>query len=297
MPTELEQAYDHCQRVARENAKNFYYAFRTLPASKRRAVYAVYAYCRLCDDVADGDLSTDRKREELDRIRGLVAGMHKNGIEGPLAAEFRALRDAAGAFRIPDRYLEEVVDGVESDLHKNRFANFAELREYCYKVASVVGLICIEVFGYQDPLAKEYAVDMGIALQLTNILRDVKEDAERDRIYIPQDEMARCGYTEEDLLTGTVNDAFRNLMKEQVDRARSYYARSRPLFDLLDRDARACPRVLHAAYGAILDRIEDSGFDVYARRIGLSTRKKLAITARLWLGTLAPGLPVLGGRR
>ncbi len=176
---------------------------------------------------------------------------------------------------------------------KNRFSTFAELRDYSYGVASVVGLICIEVFGYEDESAKEYAVDMGIAMQLTNILRDVKEDAGRDRIYIPLDEMERFGYSEQELRRGVINDSFRRLIAFQVDRARDYYASSSRLFSLVSTESRACPRVLHAAYSAILDRIESSGYDVFSRRIGLSTTEKLMIAGRLWVGSLMPSVPLL----
>ena len=291
MATDLEQAYQHCQRVAKEHASNFYYAFRTLPARKRRAIYSVYAYCRLCDDVADGDMPIETKRRELARVRqDLTAAMSP---EPPLAPspEFRALGDAAHVFDIPVSYFEEVIDGVESDLTKTRFADFSELRTYCYKVASVVGLICIEIFGYRDPTAREYAIDMGIALQLTNILRDVKEDAERDRIYIPREDLDRFGYSEDDLMRGVVNERFRSLMNYQADRARSYYESSRPLFDLIEPESRACLRLLHTAYGAILDRIEAYGFDVFSQRVGLSVREKLTMTARLWLASMTFGLP------
>ena len=218
----LDSAYDHCQRVAKEHAKNFYYAFRTLPLHKRRAIYAAYAICRLWDDIADEDAPLSEKRRMFAETRRTLAATLSCPSNNPLSLEgegrgegdidkpdstltphsspltppeFIALADATTAFGIPGKYFDEILDGVESDLVKTRFADFSELRDYCYKVASVVGLICIEVFGYDDPSAEGYAVDMGIALQLTNILRDLSEDAERDRIYLPQDEMARFGYT------------------------------------------------------------------------------------------------------
>jgi phytoene synthase len=297
----LDIAYDHCQQVAKEHAKNFYYASRTLPLQKRRAIYAAYAVCRLWDDIADDDAPLSEKRRMFAETRRTLATTlsapshdESDGSNSPHSApEFIALADATNAFGIPVRYYDEILVGVESDLVKDRFANFAELREYCYRVASVVGLICIEVFGYDDPGAEDYAVDMGIALQLTNILRDLKEDAGRDRIYIPQDEMAEFGYTEEDLKNEIVNDRFRSLMKYQVDRARSHYEKSRPLFDMVELESRTCLRVLHEAYAAILDRIEDSGFDVFSQRIGLSASEKLLITARLWIGSAALGIPVV----
>ena len=149
------------------------------------------------------------------------------------------------------------------------------------------------MFGYEDETAREYAIDMGIAMQLTNILRDIKEDAERDRIYIPLDEMARFGYSVDDLKQGVIDEPFRNLMALQVNRARGYYQRSQKLFPLLDAGARACPKVLHAAYRAILDRIDASGYDVFSRRIGLSTIEKLLITGRLWAGSLMSSVSLL----
>lgn len=297
MTSQLEIAYDYCQRVARKQAKNFYYAFRTLPILKRRAIYATYAFCRMCDDIADEDMPIDEKRRQFSETRNLLTeSLRRTGSEvgnDALPPEFAALSDATAAFGIPHHYYTQVIEGVESDLVKTRFENFEELKAYCYQVASVVGLICIEVFGYEDEAAREYAIDMGIAMQLTNILRDIKEDAERDRIYIPLDEMARFGYSEDDLKQGIIDERFRSLMALQVNRARDYYQRSQKLFPLIDAGARACPKVLHLAYRSILDRIDAQGYDVFSQRIGLSTFEKLMITGRLWAGTLLPSGPSL----
>ena len=285
MTTELELAYDHCQRVAQEHARNFYYAFRTLPRGKRRAIYAAYAFCRLCDDIADDDLPTDEKERRFARVRQLLAESENGRSHDPV---FAALIDASRSYEIPRGYFHQVIEGVEMDLTLNRFQNFEELRGYCYKVASVVGLICLEVFGYDDPEAKEYAIDLGIAMQLTNILRDVKEDAERGRIYIPLDEMGSFGYSERELMAGVVNDPFRKLMAFQAARARRYFESGTNLHSLVHAESRACPALLSRVYGTILDRIEASGFDVFERRIGLSIRDKLFLTARLWAVSLIP---------
>ena len=291
----LDQAYDHCRRVVRARAKNFRLAFRTLPRDRRRAIYAIYAYCRLCDDIADGDSPAESKRLALAEVRrdldAALAG--ESDAAANLAPEFIALAHAAETFSIPAVHFRDILAGVESDLTKTRFADFAELRDYCRKVASAVGLACIEVFGYEDPRAADYAADMGIALQLTNIIRDMREDAERDRIYIPQDEMARFGYSERELMAGVVNGAFRRLTRFQAERARDYYERSRPLFALLSAESRTCPRVLHAAYYAILKRAEAADYDVMSRRVGLSAGEKFALAARLWIGGLASNLPVV----
>ncbi len=282
MDRELKTAYDHCKRVTRAEAKNFYYAFRTLPAKKRRAIYAAYAFCRLCDDIADGDLPLDEKRRLLEDARGRL-GSDTHPV-------FRALRDTIDSFDIPVRYFHEVIDGVEMDLTTTRYGTFEELRVYCYRVASAVGLVCIEIFGYTDERAREYAVDMGLAMQLTNIVRDVREDSLRGRIYVPLDELERFGYTEPDLEQGVVNEPFRQLMEYQAARAREHFERGRRIVPLLSADSRACLALLHGLYSRILDRIEAAGFDVYSRRVGLGTHEKLLLLARLWAASFIPSL-------
>ena len=285
MTNELDQAYEHCRQIAKAQARNFYYAFRTLPARKRRAIYATYAFCRVCDDIADEEAPTDEKQRRLGEVRALLSG----GSDGlPQDPVFEALAGAAEEFAIPATYFTEIVDGVEMDLTRTRFADFEELRDYCYKVASAVGLICIEVFGYKGPNAREYAVDMGLAMQLTNILRDVREDGERGRIYLPQDEMAEFGYTEAELLAGVVNEPFRKLMAFQAERARGYFDSGKLLIPLLSPRSRACLWVLHGLYSKILDRIEASGFEVFRERVSLSGTEKLFLTARLWAQSLIP---------
>ena len=289
MATELELAYDHCGRIARSEAKNFYYAFRTLPSEKRRAIYAVYAFCRLCDDAADEERPTDDKRNLLEDIRLKLEQSRNGGAPGPV---FTALNDAVDTFGIPARHLEAVIDGVETDLMQSRYKSFEDLKRYCYGVASAVGLVCIEVFGYTDPRATEYAVDLGLAMQLTNIMRDLKEDAERGRIYIPLDELESFGYTEDELMAGETNGAFKSLMGFQVERARRYFESGRRLLPLLPARSRACPSVLVGFYSAILDKIEASGFDVYGRRVRLSSAEKLLLLARLWATSLISATPL-----
>jgi phytoene synthase len=285
MTSDLKQAYEHCRHITRSRAKNFYYAIRTLPARKRQAVYAAYAFCRICDDISDEERSLEDKLRLFGQTRQLLQDGYDGKATDPV---FAALGDASATFDIPARYFEEVIAGVEMDLIQKRFQDFEELRDYCYKVASAVGLICIEVFGYKDPRAREYATDLGLAMQLTNVMRDIKEDAQRGRIYIPQDEMASFGYSPGELEAGVVNDAFRNLMRFQVARARRYFASGRRLIPLLSLRSRACPALLLAVYSRILDRIEANQYDVFQRRIGLSTREKLFLTARLWALSLIP---------
>ena len=286
MERDLKAAYDHCKRVTRAEAKNFYYASRTLPAKKRRAIYAAYAFCRLCDDIADGDLPLDEKRRLLEETR-VRLNSDSSADAHPV---FSALRDTIESYDIPVRHFDEVIEGVEMDLTQTRYGTFEELEGYCYRVASAVGLVCIEIFGYTDERAREYAVDLGLAMQLTNIIRDMREDSLRGRIYLPLDELGRFGYTEQDLERGVVNEPFRQLMRYQAFRAREHFERGRRIVPLLSADSRACLALLHGVYSSILDRIEASGFDVYSRRVGLPTLEKLLLMARLWAASIVPSL-------
>ena len=285
--SELELAYAHCQQLTRREAKNFYYAFVTLPLEKRKAIYAAYAFCRHCDDSVDEAASPEDKLSALTDLRSSLAQAYRGQAPTPT---FLALADAADRYSIPEDYFQEIIQGVESDLVKTRYQNFDELRQYCYRVASVVGLVCLQIFQYRDDAAREYAVDLGLAMQLTNIMRDVKEDWSMGRVYLPQDEMARFGYTEEQLEAGVRNDAFVQLLRFQGERAREYFRSGFRLLPYLSRRSRACPAVLGAIYSRVLDRIEASGYDVLGeQRIALSTGEKARITARAWLAsTLAP---------
>ena len=291
MATELELAYEHCQRVARSEAKNFYYGFRTLPVRQRRSIYAAYAFCRICDDIADGASPLEEKRRLLADTRQSLLRSKSGTVSGPT---FTALADTLATFDIPARCFEEVIEGVEMDLVHTSYKSYEDLRAYCYKVASAVGLICIEISGYEDSIAKEYVVDLGLAMQLTNILRDLKEDAQRGRIYVPLDEIASFGYSPEELRDGVINDAFRALMRHQIARARRHFDSGRRLLPLVPAQASACPAILIAVYSSILDRIESSDFDVFTKRVGLSTFEKLLMMARLWATSLIPVYP--GGK-
>lgn len=281
---DLKSAYAHCQQVARTEATNFYYAFRTLPRDKRNGIYAVYAFCRVCDDIADGQLPSEQKRALLSKIRQDLVSMESLS-RSPV---FKALDDTVEKFQIPIQYLEDIIDGVEMDLVNTRYESFEDLKEYCYHVASVVGLITIEIFGYKDQRAKEYAVDLGIAMQMTNILRDIREDSIRGRIYLPLDEMEELGYSEQDLLDKVINKQFRSLMIHQIARTRYYFDRGSQLFPLISTESRTCIVMLHHIYSSILDRIERVGFDVFTSRITLSKREKLLVLGRLWMINVIP---------
>ena len=284
MAAELERAYRECQQTTRRAAKNFYYAFLTLPPADRQAIYVVYSFCRYCDDAVDSETSADRQAETLHQLGAALTNSYAGQAETPV---FLALADVARRYAIPEQYFREVLAGVESDLTTDRYRDFAELRQYCYRVAAVVGLICLQIFGYRDDRAKEYAIDLGLAMQLTNICRDVKEDWEMGRVYLPQEELAQFGYTEAELAAGICNAAFGELMRFQVRRAREYFARGRELLPYLTPRSRACPAALGGIYGKVLDRIEDADYDVLHRRVQVSTAAKLRVMAQAWLSCIA----------
>ena len=285
---DLDAAYDLCRRITKTEAKNFYYAFRTLPPVKRRAIYAAYAFCRICDDISDEDMSHEKRLDGFRGVRESLVQARQGGFDEPV---FAALGDAAMQFGIPWEHFDEILSGVEMDLDVSRYETFDDLREYCHKVASVVGLVSIRIFGHDEhPEVETYAVDLGLAMQLTNILRDIKEDAGRDRVYIPQDELRRFGVSEEDLTNGVVNEPFRELMRFQVERAREFFESGRKLIPLLEPDARACTAVLIRVYTSILNRIEATDYDVFSKRVNLSTGEKLVTMAKLWTMSRVPGL-------
>ena len=276
---DLESAYEACRTITRREAKNFYYAFLTLPAAKRRAIYAAYAFCRLCDDSVDEETSADAKLKALSDLQANLDNTYSGSASSPV---YVALADVARNYKIPQAYFQEIILGVESDLVKDHFQNFDELKDYCYRVASVVGLICLQIFGYKDDDAKEYAVEMGLAMQLTNILRDLKEDSGRDRIYIPLEDMARFGYTEDELSRGVVNNAFRALMEFETERARDLFNKGLALVDTLDGQLKIDVALFSQGGMKVLDAIERQGYDVLGRRPTLSRAAKV----RLMLGTM-----------
>ena len=285
--SDLEAAYEECQSVTRREAKNFYYAFLTLPSQRRRAISVVYAFCRHCDDSVDDEGSVAIKLARLAAIRGDLEKTYSGSATAPV---FLALTDVAQRYEIPQDYFQDIVSGVESDLVKNRYQDFQELRQYCYQVASVVGLVCLQIFGYQDPRAKEHAIDLGLAMQLTNIARDVQEDLGMGRVYLPQDEMARFGYTEDDLQAGIVNEPFTNLMRFQAQRAQEYFNSGFQLLPYLSFRSRACPAVMGQLYRKVLKRIESADYDVLHHRVSLSKPQKIRVMAQTWLGSTLSGM-------
>jgi phytoene synthase len=274
----LEADYERCARVTRRSRSSFYYAFILLPPERRRALHAVYAFCRFIDDIADDEsirepaLLLQRWREELDRV---YAGM-------PTRALSRALADSARRFNIPRELFEEIINGVEMDLSRSRYQTWAELRPYCYRVASALGLICIEIFGYRNPSAKLYAENLGLALQLTNILRDVREDAERGRIYLPLEDLAKFNVPEDEILGAVYSPNFVSLMDFEARRARELYALAQSELASEDRATLLTAEAMRLIYGALLERIIKSNYRVLDRRHSLSAPHKLYLVGRAW---------------
>jgi phytoene synthase len=261
----VDAAYAEVLGVTRREAKNFAYGIMMLPRDKRRAIAAIYAFAREVDDVADGDLPVDEKHTRLEDLR---ASLDRE----PLRAMEVALRDARKRFGIPRGALSALVDGGLQDLEQTHYASFDELRGYCEKVAGAVGVACVAVYGSDDV---ERAMTLGIALQLINIMRDVGEDLELGRVYLPQDELARFGVT--DL---AYTPQFRELMAFQAQRARAHLEEGLRLLESLDRRSALCVSTFAGLYSGQLDRMEANGYDVFDASCRLSTRAKLAVVAR-----------------
>jgi len=276
---------DLAARLTRKSRSNFYYAFLALPRPRREALYAVYAFCRTVDDIADlaGErgASLAEQRQALDRWRRDVALCYEPGrrLADPIALR---LAEAVRAFAIPRDALLAIVDGVEMDLDRAGYETANELYPYCYRVASAVGLCCIEIFGYTDPRARDYAVKLGTALQLTNIIRDVGADARAGRVYVPQEDLRRFGVTADDLKTGRYGAEFVRLMRHQAERARHFYGAAQESFPTVDARSLVPAEIMGRIYRALLEEIEASGFRVFDGRITVPTRRKVAIALRCW---------------
>ncbi|MGZ6242895.1 MAG: presqualene diphosphate synthase HpnD [Candidatus Binataceae bacterium] len=281
----LREDYARCASITRRSSSNFYYAFMLLPAERRQALYSVYAFCRFVDDIADdavGDEAGGKPAKLLARWREELEHVF-NG--SPTHAISRALAYNVRRFAIPRRYFEEIIDGVEMDLGRTRYATFEELRLYCYRVASAVGLVCIEIFGYRNPHTREYAENLGIAFQLTNIIRDLSEDAARGRIYLPLEDLARFDVSEDEILRGADTLELRRLLEHEVERARSFYAQAENALAAEDRAAMVCAEAMRSIYRALLERIASKGCGVVGRRHRISTPRKLYLVGRTWAGT------------
>jgi phytoene synthase len=282
-----------CRAVTKASRSNFAYAFLVLPKSKREALYAIYAFCRISDDVVDEASSAGAPgavpATPAERLKAWRAELDACFRGEPRHPVTRRLAEVLDRLPIPRIYFEELLNGVEMDLGKVRYATFAELEQYCYRVAGVVGLMCIEVFGYSRPETRRYAEHLGTAFQLTNILRDVGCDGAKGRIYLPQEDLARFGCADADILDRRLTPAFRELMRFQVARARAFYDAARAALPSADRKPMLPAEIMRAIYVRLLRQIEDRAFDVYSRPIRLSDARRLTLAFGCWARhTLAP---------
>lgn len=274
----LESSYRYCEKTTKERAKNFFYGIRLLPEERRRSMCAMYAFFRYCDDVSDGEVQGSRQ-ELLVRWRQAIDG------DDPGSSQILpAFYDARRKHDIPSDYFHAMIDGVEADLSKNRYASFDELYRYCYCVASTVGLVCVHVYGFdRSAEALQMAEWRGIAFQLTNILRDVAEDLSLGRIYLPQDELSQAGISESELQSGRDTPAMRELLRRQVARAEDYYARAAGLEARVLAESRPSLQAMTSIYQALLTKVGRMGVTVLKKRARLSTVEKLRLAGKTLL--------------
>jgi 15-cis-phytoene synthase len=270
----------YCQEKAAASGSSFYYSFMFLPPDRRRAITALYAFCREVDDVVDECSDEGLARIKLAWWRGQVAEMYDGNPQHPVC---QALAPAVKQFNLPREHLLEIIDGMEMDLNRHSYEDFKSLQLYCYRVASVVGLMAAEIFGYTDRKTLKYAHDLGIAFQLTNIIRDVGEDARRGRIYLPQDELQQFGVSGNDILNARESEGFHNLMEFQIERAERFYQQALEQLPAADRKAQRTGLIMAAIYRATLDEIRRSGCHVLRERISLTPLRKLWLAYKTWL--------------
>lgn len=276
-------AQTYCTTYTKQSGSNFYYSFLFLPKARREAMYTVYAFCKAVDSAVDEPPADSNPQEELKRWRSELDAVYRGAPTSPITV---SLAHHVKALSIPKAYFDELIKGVEMDLFNNRYVTFDELSLYCYRVASVVGLICLHIFGVTSPRAQDYAVDLGMAFQLTNILRDLGDDATQGRIYLPLDDLHACKYSEKAMLQRTSSPEFKTLMQRETARAHHYYAKARAAFLALprrERQALTVAEIMRGIYCRILKKIEQSDYQVFGPRISLSTTHRLAIAMRIWL--------------
>ncbi|MFN0055710.1 MAG: phytoene/squalene synthase family protein [Planctomycetales bacterium] len=277
-PLAIDESYEFCRRLTRRTAGNFYFSFLTLSRERRRAMCALYAFMRVTDDLGDDAQPGVDRSAALARWRSELNFAWNSGAS--LHPVLPAVVDMLRRCQVPPRYLLDVITGVEMDLQPVAVASFEVLRGYCYHVAGAVGLACIHLWGFHDERALPLAVDCGTAFQLTNILRDLQEDACRGRIYLPAEDLQRFGVPPAHLAQGTNDAPFQELMRFEAGRARDYYAQAQGLFEFLDPPGKPILEAMIHIYSGLLDEIERRGFDVFTRRVELPRRRKLLIAGR-----------------
>jgi phytoene synthase len=267
---------------------SFYYSFLVLPPRKRNAVIAVWDFCRAVDDAVDEEEKEERAAEALAAWRAELASCY-NGLR-PGTTEARALQPYVREFNLPRKPFDDLIDGVEMDLRHVRYPTFDALSEYCRRVASAVGLICVEIFGYRNDGTREYAVNLGMALQLTNIIRDIAADLARGRVYLPREDLDRFGVDDAQLRAGVVTQPVRALLAHECARAHEYYRRAAASLPAEDARSLVAAEIMGAIYFAILQRIERAGYDVFSRRIRVPRPHRALIAARLFTKRCILGL-------
>ncbi|HEX7053297.1 MAG TPA: presqualene diphosphate synthase HpnD [Burkholderiales bacterium] len=271
---------EYCQRKAAASGSSFYYSFLFLPAERRRAITALYAFCREVDDAVDEGGDPQVAAAKLAWWRTELAALFAGQPQHPVT---RALAPFVAKYALSQPRMAEIVDGMEMDLRQSRYLDWPSLEAYCHRVAGVVGLLAAGIFGYRDERTLEYARKLGIAFQLTNIIRDVGEDARKNRIYLPMDELRRFGVPAADVLSAKQTPAFRELMAFEARRARAYYEEAMAALPAVDRRAQRAGLVMAAIYRTLLDEIERDGFRVLAQRTSLTPLRKLWIAWRTWV--------------
>lgn len=288
MSSELEKAYEYCESITKTHAKSFYFAAKFLPKHKRRPIYALYALCRKVDDEVDeiGENNEAQAVRAVERwqckLEEIYEGKSENSSNENQNLVFKAWHDLLKSYKIPKKLPFELMQGVLMDTNINRYETFDDLYVYCYRVASTVGLMSSEIFGYKEPKTLEYAEALGIGMQLTNILRDVKEDAAMGRIYLPQEDLRRFDVSEEQIFANKYDANFIALMKFQIGRARDYYRKSEKGISLLEKDTRFTVLLASRIYARILDEIERQNHDVFSKRAHTTFSQKLLIIPGIW---------------
>jgi phytoene synthase len=271
---------EYCQKKAASSGSSFYYSFLFLPAERRRAITALYAFCREVDDVVDEGMDPQVAAAKLAWWRAEVANLFAGRPQHPVT---RALEPHRDAFGLSAAHLNEIIDGMQMDLQQSRYLDWTGLEAYCYRVASVVGLLAAGIFGYRDARTLDYARHLGIAFQLTNIIRDVGEDARKNRVYLPVADLQRFGVPASDILHARETPAFRSLMKFEADRARGFYDSAMSALPAADRRAQRPGLIMAAIYRALLDEIQRDGFRVLTQRTSLTPLRKFWLAWRTWV--------------
>ena len=291
-PLSLPNAYDYCRQIVKRHAKTYYLATKFLPKHQQNPIFALYALLRTVDDLVDlaedklnnGQLTREELNDSIEdwkvRLRACYEGKPSND------PTLIAWQDTLRHYKIPIELPLDVIDGVAMDIDFQTFETFDELYVYCYKVASVVGLMTVEIFGYKDKAALQHAIDLGIAMQLTNILRDIGEDIDRQRIYLPLEDLRRFNYSREEFMNRTMNDKFVALMKFQIERARNYYASADRGIPMLERNSRLAVGISSRNYSDILKAIEENDYDVFTQRAYRSLYQKLSTLPSIWIKTM-----------